>query len=254
VFFLTRYVERTGAWSDIIPAGLCMGVLILFRAEAPALLLLYAAILVGRRGEKALVPTAAFLAIACLCVAPWTLRNYIVFGKFVPVTVSAGYNLWVGNNPEATGSQHVALTYSDELSHELARVPEDRDYQINRDKIFEGQAVHFALSEPRAEVRVALRKLRIFFIFDPAHEKGRRPIYWGPSVLLSLFAAVGAWRRGRKLMREDLFLVVSILFAVAITAVVFALPRYKIVIDPFLMIFAANCIGGRGATPHEAGA
>jgi 4-amino-4-deoxy-L-arabinose transferase-like glycosyltransferase len=243
VFFLTRYVERTGAWSDIIAAGFCMGFLILFRAEAPALLLLYAAILVGRRGRKALVPTAAFLVIACLCVAPWTLRNYIVFGQFVPVTVSAGYNLWVGNNPEASGSQHAALTYSDDLSRALAQVQQDRDYQINSDRVFERSAVYFALSQPGAEARLVLRKLRIFFIFDPAHEKGSRPIYWVPSVVLSIFAAYGALRRGRRVMRKDLFPVVSILFAVAVSTAVFALPRYKIVIDPFLMFFAANCIG-----------
>ncbi|MFP5226272.1 MAG: glycosyltransferase family 39 protein, partial [Acidobacteriota bacterium] len=242
VLFLTRYVERTGAWSDIVFAGLSGGILMLFRAEAPALLLLFAVILLWRRGRKAAVPAAAFLIVAALCLAPWIIRNYRVFGRLVPVTVSAGYNLWIGNNPHATGSQHVQLVIPGPLQRELDRARQDRDYQIHRDKIFERDAIHFALDHPIEDARVDLRKLVIFFVFDPAHEKSRRPLYWVPSVILSLFALYGAWIRRRNLLREDLFLVTSILFAVAVTAAVFALPRYKIVIDPFLMIFAANCI------------
>ncbi len=40
---------------------------------------------------------AAFLAAALLTVAPWTLRNWIVFRTFIPVSTSAGLNLWQGN-------------------------------------------------------------------------------------------------------------------------------------------------------------
>jgi hypothetical protein len=93
VFFLTRYSEQTGSWKDIVLAVFSMGLLMLFRAEAPALLCRYTVILVWRRGRKAATPAAAFLVIARLCLAPWTLRNYVVFRRLVPVTVSAGVNL-----------------------------------------------------------------------------------------------------------------------------------------------------------------
>jgi 4-amino-4-deoxy-L-arabinose transferase-like glycosyltransferase len=255
VFYLTRYLEQSGAWKDIVLAGFSMGFLMLFRAEAPALLFLYAVVLVWRQGWRAMAPAAVFIAIALLCLAPWTLRNYVAFGKFIPVAVSAGENLWIGNNAHATGSQHYdyGAFSPEDLRRDLARVPENRDYQYARDKVFERYAVHFALTHPLSEVKLMLTKLAIFFVYDPAHIKGRQPIYWVPSVLLSVLAAYGAWLRGGKLWKEDLIIVVSVLFAVAVTAAVFALPRYKIVIDPFLMIFAAQVVSrwGRSGEDHD---
>ena len=40
---------------------------------------------------------AVFLAAVVLTVAPWTLRNWMVFRTFIPVSTSAGLNLWQGN-------------------------------------------------------------------------------------------------------------------------------------------------------------
>jgi len=42
-------------------------------------------------------------AILLLVMGPWWARNYAVLGQFVPLTTSAGWTLWVGNNPGATG-------------------------------------------------------------------------------------------------------------------------------------------------------
>lgn len=41
--------------------------------------------------------------ILLLVMGPWWVRNYAVLGRFVPLTTSAGWALWVGNNPGATG-------------------------------------------------------------------------------------------------------------------------------------------------------
>jgi len=49
----------------------------------------------------------AFLGFANALV-PWTLRNYQVTGDVIPVVDSAGWHLWVGNNPDATGGPEPA--------------------------------------------------------------------------------------------------------------------------------------------------
>lgn len=46
------------------------------------------------------VPAAA---IAALALAPWWIRNWRLFGAFVPLTSASGLSLWIGENPEATG-------------------------------------------------------------------------------------------------------------------------------------------------------
>jgi 4-amino-4-deoxy-L-arabinose transferase-like glycosyltransferase len=43
-------------------------------------------------------------AVALAVVAPWTYRNWRVFGGFVPISTNGGVNLWIGNNPNATGA------------------------------------------------------------------------------------------------------------------------------------------------------
>jgi hypothetical protein len=128
---------------------------------------------------------------------------------------------------------------------ELGRIPLGRNTRVAQDDFLKRLAVDYIRTHPREEAVLALKKLFIFFVFDPSHEKGRNPAYWIPSLLLSLLAIWGAILRGKKLFGNDLFLVGSILLAVAVGMVVFVLPRYKIVIDPFLIIIAANVFAAK---------
>jgi hypothetical protein len=47
---------------------------------------------------------AVVAAVALAVVAPWTYRNWRVLGEFVPISTNGGVNLWIGNNPNATGA------------------------------------------------------------------------------------------------------------------------------------------------------
>jgi hypothetical protein len=37
-------------------------------------------------------------AIVILCCAPWTIRNYVVFHRFIPTRSNLSFELWIGNN------------------------------------------------------------------------------------------------------------------------------------------------------------
>lgn len=41
--------------------------------------------------------------VLMVIMLPWWVRNYQIFDRFVPLTTSSGWTLWVGNNPNATG-------------------------------------------------------------------------------------------------------------------------------------------------------
>jgi len=225
-----------------------MGLLMLFRAEAPALLLLYAIILALRGGRKAIGPAIVFVLVATVCLAPWTVRNYREFNKFIPVCASGGVNLWIGNNPRATGSQHYSFfdPIPPDVKKAFDQIPLDKNEPIAKDNALRQLAVSFIRTHPRQDAVLVLKKLFIFFVYDPSHEKGRNLAYWLPSVLLTVLAIWGAVLRGRKLIREDIFLIVSILLSITVSIVVFALPRYKIVIDPFIIILVANVFAANG--------
>lgn len=250
VYYLVRYVEVSRSWKDIVGLGLTMGGLLLCRAEAVLLLFIYAGILLWRCGRSSMVQAVASCLIAGACLAPWTIRNYRSLDRFVLVTTSGGFNLWVGHNEHAAGNSDYSL---DNLRPEqqalLDHEPLGPDLEIRRSHRFTTFAVDFIRSHPATELRLALRKLFFFVLFDPTHAKGRSVSYWLPSLILTVLAGYGAWVRRRTLFRQYLPLTATVAVAIVLSIVVFALPRYRITIDPFLVIFAANAITFRALAP-----
>jgi 4-amino-4-deoxy-L-arabinose transferase-like glycosyltransferase len=56
-----------------------------------------------RVGSRAVMATVASLVATSLVIAPWTYRNYRAFGRFIPISLNSGSNLWMGNHPESDG-------------------------------------------------------------------------------------------------------------------------------------------------------
>ena len=88
--------DEEGSWRRAAVAGLLFGLSILARETAFYFLPLAALWLGWRRPEGAL-RAASFLLAAFAVVAPWTLRNYVAYGAFVPVSTAGALNLWQGN-------------------------------------------------------------------------------------------------------------------------------------------------------------
>lgn len=97
--------DRPPGWRDGTLLGLASGGLMLTQpglALLPAILGLVLLPAVGWRSLRALLLKA--LPFALLLLAPWWIRNFFLFGSFVPLTTTGGLGLWVGNNPNATGN------------------------------------------------------------------------------------------------------------------------------------------------------
>jgi len=99
-------VLKTRGFRGAACAGVATGVAALV---APVMLISVPAALVAdsfrRPGVFKVVGRGAVTAaVALAVVAPWTYRNWRVFGEFVPISTNGGVNLWIGNNPNATGA------------------------------------------------------------------------------------------------------------------------------------------------------
>jgi hypothetical protein len=53
------------------------------------------------------IKAAVTLFIACLLIAPWSIRNTRLFGSFVSISTNGGVNLWEGNNPGSDGTSEL---------------------------------------------------------------------------------------------------------------------------------------------------
>jgi hypothetical protein len=90
--------DQEGRTSAALVAGLLWGLATLTRetslyfAPVAALWLGW-----GRRSSGGLPRAAAFCAAGLLTVAPWTVRNWIVFHSFVPVGTAGSLNMYQGN-------------------------------------------------------------------------------------------------------------------------------------------------------------
>ena len=89
--------DQGGAWW-LVGCSLCVGAATLVRPQALVLVPAFAIIeLCRRRGWRtALVRSGCVLGGVVLVVAPWTARNMVVMGGFVPLSTNMGQNLWQG--------------------------------------------------------------------------------------------------------------------------------------------------------------
>lgn len=246
--FLVETLQQPSRRDYLVYAAISMGLLLLFRAESLLLAILFAALIVfyGQRNNR-VIRSLLFLAIAYSFLGPWTVRNYLLFHEFVPTTTASGINLYTGNNPDANGGNRNGTRYlyfsePPAMRAELQAVPMVPEKEILLHRIYMREALAYIVSHPWREVYLAGQKLRLFWSFDPNHEKAAQPLFWLPSVALSVFAGIGLFVGMKPPFRDLSPVLVSIAFATLTSVVFFVLPRYKIAIDPFLCVFAANAL------------
>jgi hypothetical protein len=92
-------------WRDAVKIGVPAALLALTQPGQAPLAALFGLCLIGQAG---LVPTMVAgvraAGVAVLVMLPWWIRNWLIFGAFVPLTSAGGASLWIGNNPDATGN------------------------------------------------------------------------------------------------------------------------------------------------------
>ncbi|HMJ73359.1 MAG TPA: glycosyltransferase family 39 protein [Solirubrobacterales bacterium] len=111
--------------------GLLLGALALVRPEYLAISLPIAVVVFARRGRDdwrvGLVQALVMLVGMAVVVAPWTVRNEVALGRFVPISTGGGQVLFAGSyvpsggDPERVGAE--VLERHPELRRELATNP-----------------------------------------------------------------------------------------------------------------------------------
>jgi tetratricopeptide (TPR) repeat protein len=107
LWWIARDEWSAPSWRSLAIAGVLIGLLAEGRATS-ALLLVPAALFLVLWQDRAPVAKSftrlAALGLGFLLVtAPFSLRNQRVSGEWIPFTYNLGYNLYVGNSPEAWG-------------------------------------------------------------------------------------------------------------------------------------------------------
>ena len=204
--------------------------------------------------------SSVMVLIATLLVAPWTLRNYLVFDEFVPVrngsgviafvgTVGLGKTFapnsaethlpapWTSSGPFSSVSRVVGSPPEDrmalelwaeqvlatQLGPELARLNE-----AQRDKWLLHRAREFVLANPMLTAQLSVAKL--------AHFAGRSrlpPMIAGIATVLGILVCSVVALRRRIVMVP---LALTIAYAIPFTILVPYFARYRVPIEPAIAV------------------
>jgi len=94
----------------------------------------------------------AFVAAPTLLVlAAFTSANVVATGEVVPYVTSGGFNLWLGNHPDADGVNPFISGPREGVVRVLAAQATDA---VEADRLYRQRAVSFWRDEPRAAIRL----------------------------------------------------------------------------------------------------
>ncbi len=253
-------------WADgpsrarwLVP-GLLLGLLALFRPEYLAISFPVAVAILARHGwpgwRPGLAQAALLLAGLAIVIAPWTVRNAVAMGRFVPISTGGGQVLFAGSympsggDPEKVGEEVVerhpelfapGAVQQLRLEQILARLaaqrfpgmPTDEALgRMGRERLREDVS-----TEPLAYAGFLGSKLWLIWGRGP-RDVMRQPAWEALHWALLAFGLIGlaalAWRR----RWEALLLAVVLVSATAVGELLVATPRRALVTIPLLAALA----------------
>jgi hypothetical protein len=232
--------------------GLSLGVATLLRQSIlPWVPVLAAWLLwVGWRSgrlRRTLVPLAVAGLLLVLCILPFTVRNYRVYGQFLLLNSNAGYAMYAAQHP-MHGTSFQEFDGPPVPPELLGRNEAELDRELMR------RGIGFVLAEPGRYLLLSLSRVRDYFEFWPTpgtillHNLGRT----GSFGLFLPFMLYGLWlvfrRSGLKASWEawDRFSTTPLALALLFIAfysllhiLTWAMPRYRLPVDAVALPFAA---------------
>ncbi|MFA4844491.1 MAG: hypothetical protein WC632_06055 [Candidatus Margulisiibacteriota bacterium] len=224
--------------------GLVFGVTVLTNAVVLAFVaLLLVSWLVKYRADVTKLVVVMLVMVSV--ILPWSVRNSLVFRSFVPLRTGFWFNVYLGNNPDATGTiylRHKGLiprNPDDGITFHFAPLSREISYlnEQQLDQYLKPKALSFILSDIPRWLNLTARKVYYFWWFNPYEENN---LFWMMEYAFILFgAAFGvyfSWRERRRIT-------VLILALVAFT-VVYGLTgpffnwKYRAPLEPLLIILA----------------
>jgi hypothetical protein len=215
--------------------SLTSGLLILLRGEFIAffiLSILYIALFL-KMNLKSIV---MIILLTIVVISPYLIRN-IMLVDTITITKSIGYNLWKGNNPNSTVEGNSSIDLN--LIEQLDRVPKDKYFDINADKVFQSEGLKNIKNNPTKYFSLYLKKILsiIFININPTYPHYYHPLHYLPVLFISITSIIGIILSKKNSYQMN-FLILFFIINVAIVSVFFILPRYKLAIISLQIIFS----------------
>jgi len=242
-FYFFFSTAKKDNFFNIFFLSLTSGLIILLRGEFIVLFLLsilYLALFIKINAKSILI----IILLTFVVISPYLVRNIIVFDT-ITITKSIGWNLWKGNNPQADveGKNYIYGNVFNQgdinLKKQINKVPKDKYYEINLDKVFLNEGIKNIKNDPIKYFGLYLKKILSFLFvdFNSSQPNYYYPLHYLPVLLIGITSVIGIIISKKNSYQLN-FLILFFIVNVAIVSVFFILPRYKLVIIPLQIIFS----------------
>jgi hypothetical protein len=181
-----------------------------------------------------------------LVITPWSIRNYMLSGKIIPVSAIDGVNFWIGHHHGANGSYDWPIAGNPLMAESTSELA------MNKQGWTEG--LSFIKTHPLEEIKITiLKSIRMLLPFpDYSFQMSgflmqNRSLYW----ICCVFSAV-IWEillviiclNEKMLFKDGTHLLLSLILFYFIfnQLIFFSTPRYKVPIILLLILIAAECL------------
>ncbi len=242
LYFAVRSVDQP-SWKSFVWLGVSCGLLTGFRSEFFFLgpILIAVSLMLALRKHTihpVLLQGLTSLALCFIIIAPWTIRNYEIYHKLVPVVSHPWREVWRGNNTVTEGTNWLANgkaiweNPSDfpMLIRRMDSIPYDKYFETKVDKVFESEVIEFIRTHPAQFLLLAGKKLFYFFTVDPNFRLSSSPIYWVPTIMISLLIIIGIVKliRDRTKWNVGIPIFLFLGYYLFMTAMTLMQPRFQI--------------------------
>ena len=123
------------------------------------------------------------------------------------------------------------------------KIPKDKYYRIVENKILTKEALKNIKNDPARYLVLFFKKAASFMFINIESSDPRyyNPIHYIPLILLGITSLIGIFLTDKKSYRLN-YLILIFFFYIITFSFFFILPRYKLFIIPFQIIFTSNLI------------
>ena len=184
----------------------------------------------GHRKERRGIATVAIIFLTSfLVVLPWTIRNYRIHHRLVPITTNGGITFWDGHNKYVRQGWRPSYFIPDCPDNPLTWRSRS---EVEWDKMNYIKGWEFIMQNPLLDLKHDLRKLLMFW--SPYNHIIDKLTYI-PVLILSLIGIYLTKREARRLLP----FYIHTLYLMGLSVIFQGLPRYHIPVMIFFIIMAA---------------
>lgn len=232
--------------------GMVLGLCILTRATAIFFLpFAFGWLLWGGCWQEKKKYLLAIVSVTIICagvIAPWTVRNYLHYKRFVFIGANSWELLWRGNNPSASGTLYYkgGKSYSEFVPANIIGKSEDEQNAMFREEVLK-----FFKKNPYTALKLYFKKIYYFWWFSEFSGK-EYPILWFRiykiyylfillTFLYGLFRIFYYNKSAR--IRYEVFLIIMLLISLSLGQSLFYVEgRHRWEVEALMLIFSSFCL------------